>query len=168
MKASYRMFGIFLLSVWLSNNVSSFTAKHRVASMSVDSKIRVWAEAEDGELNMEAFQARKQKQQEEIQNKKSDLDEFDGYAMRDAILEKWGRCYDVDFNRVDSFGFKNLYLNVLPFYLGGRRFRHDNELDYLCHLQAVVEILQKYDQVRLSHSHRTNTGCAEIGYTRNG
>ena len=40
----------------------------------------------------------------------------------DVIYEKWGRCYDVDFNKVDSFGFKSLYLNVLPFHLGGRRW----------------------------------------------
>ena len=39
------------------------------------------------------------------------------------------------------------YLNVLPFHLGGRRFCHETELDCLCHLQAVVEILQKYDQL---------------------
>lgn len=74
-------------------------------------------------------------------------EEFDGYAMRDAILNKWGECFDVDFNRVDSYGFRSVYLNILPFRLGGKRFRHETELDYLCHLQAVVEILQKYDQL---------------------
>ena len=102
-------------------------------------------------------------------------EEFDGYAMRDAILNKWGECFDVDFNRVDSYGFRSVYLNILPFRLGGKRFRRksldvllnfllfccstltptpllfansdETELDYLCHLQAVVEILQKYDQL---------------------
>lgn len=64
-----------------------------------------------------------------------------------SLLNKWGVCYDVDFNRVDSFGFKSLYLNVLPFQLGRHPFRHETELDYLCHLQAVVEILQKYEQL---------------------
>ena len=73
--------------------------------------------------------------------------EFDGYAFRDAIYQKWGKCYDVDFQPVQSFGFRELYLNVLPFHLGGRRFRHESELDYLCHLQAIVEILEKYDQL---------------------
>lgn len=102
---------------------------------------------DDDEISLEAFQSRK-RQQEEKNTGSNNLEEFDGYAMRDVILEKWGKCYDVDFNRVDSFGFKNLYLNVLPFHLGGRRFRHETELDYLCHLQAVVEILQKYEQVR--------------------
>lgn len=72
--------------------------------------------------------------------------EFDGYMFRDAIYNKFGVCWDVDFQRVESYGFKKfLYLNVLPFRLGSKRFRHETEYDYLCHLQAVVEILQKYD-----------------------
>lgn len=73
--------------------------------------------------------------------------EFDGYAMRDVIYSKWGKCYDIDFQPVTTFGFRELYLNVMPFHLGGRRFRHESELDYLCHLQAVVEILDKYEQL---------------------
>ena len=91
---------------------------------------------------------RKRKLEDDSKQREGDPpSDFDGYAMRGVILEKWGRCYDVDFNRVDSFGFKSLYLNILPFQLGGRRFRHATELDYLCHLQAVVEILVKYKQV---------------------
>ena len=77
----------------------------------------------------------------------SENSDYDGYAFRDAIYQKWGKCYDVDFQPVQSFGFKELYLNVLPFHLGSKRFRHRTELDYLCHLQAVVEILEKYDQL---------------------
>jgi hypothetical protein len=97
----------------------------------------------DEDLSLEAFQARKQQQEHQ-----KDEEVFDGYAMRDVIHEKWGKCYDVEFNRVDSFGFPQLYLNIMPFHLGGRRFRHETELDYLYHLQAVVEILDKYEQVR--------------------
>ena len=74
-------------------------------------------------------------------------DEFDGYALRDAILSKWGHCFDVEFQPVRTLGFRELYLNVMPFRLGSRRFRHDTELDYLCHLQAVVEILVRYGQL---------------------
>lgn len=100
-------------------------------------------------LSLDAFQ--KAKEQAEAQKQQREAtqvdDDFDGYKMRDAIVNKWGVCYDVDFNRVDSFGFKSLYLNVLPFQLGRRPFRHETELDYLCHLQAVVEILQKYKQL---------------------
>lgn len=112
-------------------------------------RTELWAQSDDEEISLEAFQARKRKLEEDSkQQRDSDPpSDFDGYAMRDVILEKWGRCYDVDFNRVDSFGFKSLYLNILPFHLGGRRFRHATELDYLCHLQAVVEILVKYKQV---------------------
>jgi hypothetical protein len=100
------------------------------------------------DLDMVAFQARK-KQQDDDKRKETAITEeqFDGYALRDVIYEKWGKCYDVEFNRVDSFGFRGLYLNVLPFHLEGKRFRHATEMDYLCHLQAVVEILDKYDQI---------------------
>ena len=37
--------------------------------------------------------------------------------------------------------------NIMPFRLGGKIFRHATEFDYLCHLQAVVEILMKYNQL---------------------
>lgn len=96
---------------------------------------------QEEDLDFEAFQARRQEGR--LNNKK----DFDGYALRDLIVEKWGEQYDVDFNRVDSFGFREIYLNVFPFKLGGRRCRHKSELDYLMHLQAVVEILQKYKQL---------------------
>ena len=35
---------------------------------------------------------------------------FDGYDLRDIIYNKWGECFDVDFQRVDSYGFRNVYL----------------------------------------------------------
>ena len=84
--------------------------------------------------------------------------EFDGYALRDAIYNKYEKCFDVDFQPVQTFGFRELYLNILPFHLNGRRFRHATELDYLCHLQAIVEILVKYDQLEyvLSQLEETN------------
>ena len=101
----------------------------------------------EDEVSLESFQkvAKQQQQQKELKEKQA---VFNGYALRDVIYEKWNYCYDVEFNRVDSFGFRCLYLNVLPFYLGGKQFRHETEMDYLCHLQAVVEILEKYNQVR--------------------
>lgn len=109
----------------------------------------------DEEINISSFQQELAKRQE--QQAADDLDstdaseeeeeEFDGYMMRDAIYNKFGECFDVDFNKVDSYGFRSVYLNIMPFRLGGKRFRHKTELDYLCHLQAVVEILQKYNQL---------------------
>jgi len=117
----------------------------------------------DEEINISSFQQEltKRQQQQPQQELETDIDnaitdankeeeeeeEFDGYMMRDAIYNKFGECFDVDFNKVDSYGFRSVYLNIMPFRLGGKRFRHETELDYLCHLQAVVEILQKYDQL---------------------
>jgi hypothetical protein len=102
------------------------------------------------DISLDAFRARKQQRQGEEAPAKSTTQKeeaFDGYALRDVIYQKWGKCYDLDFNRVDSFGFRQLYLNVVPFHLGGRPFRHKTELDYLCHLQAIVEILENYEQL---------------------
>ncbi|KAL7522053.1 hypothetical protein ACHAWX_006753 [Stephanocyclus meneghinianus] len=76
-----------------------------------------------------------------------DHEEFSGYDLRDIIYTKYGECFDVEFQRVDSYGFRSVYLNIMPFRLGGKRFRHETEYDYLCHLQAVVEILAKYNQL---------------------
>jgi Domain of unknown function (DUF3067) len=96
------------------------------------------------DLSLEAFQ--RVKESRLVTEEESDST-FDGYALRDVILAKWGQCYDVEFNRVDYMGFRKVYLNILPFYLGRRPFRHETEYDYLCHLQAVVEILVEYDQL---------------------
>lgn len=109
----------------------------------------------DEEINISSFQqelAKREQQQvaddlESVTATSEETEEFDGYMMRDAIYNKFGECFDVDFNKVDSYGFRSVYLNIMPFRLGGKRFRHKTELDYLCHLQAVVEILQKYDQL---------------------
>ena len=97
-------------------------------------------EDDDIDLDMAEFKARREK----LEHKQ----EFDGYALRDLILEKWGECYDLDFNRVDAFGFREIYLNIYPFKMGGRtKWRHESELDYLMHLQAIVEILESYEQL---------------------
>ena len=37
-------------------------------------------------------------------------DGFDGYDLRDVIREKWGEFFDVEFQRVDSYGFRSVYL----------------------------------------------------------
>lgn len=118
---------------------------------------------EDDELNESNFRNEIQRRGEEAQSQDSDKvvvtatermdgeneeeQEFDGYMLRDAIYNKWGQCFDVNFQPVTTFGFRELYLNVMPFRLGSKRFRHETELDYLCHLQAIVEILEKYDQL---------------------
>jgi hypothetical protein len=107
------------------------------------------------DVSLEAFQARKMNQQApQQQDDEEEEEEFDGYVLRDILLEKWGKAYDLEFNKVDHLGARNLYLNVMPFHMGGRQFRHASELEYLCHLQAVVEILLKYNQVRVKCSVR--------------
>lgn len=103
---------------------------------------------DDLDLSLGAFQQAKAKQKQQKKRQESKAKEgFDGYALRDVIFKKWGSYYDVNFNRVDSFRSRALYLNILPYQLGRKPFRHDTELNYLSHLQAVVEILQKYEQL---------------------
>jgi hypothetical protein len=99
---------------------------------------------DDLDLSLGAFQQAKKKQMQQ-QNKAPES--FDGYALRDAIFKKWGFCYDVNFNRVDTWRDRQLFLNILPYKLGRKPFRHETELDYLSHLQAVVDILRKYEQL---------------------
>ena len=109
----------------------------------------------DEEINLSSFQKElsKRQQQQDIMVDSEEMasvtsitdaddnadteEEFDGYAMRDAILNKWGECFDVDFNRVDSYGFRSVYLNILPFRLGGKRFRRKSH-------NALVNFLSFY------------------------
>ena len=100
-------------------------------------------------LSLAAFQQEVNKRTPTPPLQENDEEEevFDGYVMRDIIVEKWGHAFDLEFQPVEALGFKEIYLNVMPFRLGSKRFRHETELDYLCHLQAIVEILLKYNQV---------------------
>ena len=76
----------------------------------------------------------------------SPLDEFDGYALRDLLVAKWGAPLDVDFQRDASLN--QVYCTVLPIAFGQRlKCRHETELDYLMHLQGIVEVLRRYDQL---------------------
>ena len=52
---------------------------------------------------------------------------------------------DVDFRPVTSLGKTDLYVAIMPIPFGSKRCRHgSNELSYLQHLQAVIEVLEKY------------------------
>ena len=149
------LFGIWSLSI---SHVLSFMCPHRagdsvfpvapLAKNKENESNDVAGEDKDDtdtdDLSLEAFQLAKKQQQ---QPNPLVEEEFDGYALRDVVLQKWGHCYDLEFSRIDSFGNRNVYLNVLPFQLGRRPFRHETEYDYLCHLQAIVEILEKYKQL---------------------
>jgi Domain of unknown function (DUF3067) len=74
----------------------------------------------------------------------SDLD-FDGYALRDLLISKWGVPLDIDFQR--GYSQQTVYCTILPVVFGSRKCRHVQELDYLMHLQAVVEILHAYNNL---------------------
>jgi len=100
-------------------------------------------ELDDDEKEKEEEEDPSQLQQEE----KVEEVQFTGYDMRDAIHNKFGKCFDMDFRPVTSMGGTTLYLNVMPFFLGSKRFRHESEFDYLCHLQAIVDILIKYNRL---------------------
>jgi hypothetical protein len=128
-------------------------------AMSIDNDVK-----EDDDMSLSSFQqelAKRQSHQMETSAQSADdegtsvhtktgeddEEEFTGYDLRDMIYYKYGECFDVEFQRVDSYGFRTVYLNIMPFRLGGKKFRHETEYDYLCHLQAVVEILLKYNQL---------------------
>jgi len=124
------------------NNVNSPKAEEKSGGVNES------AEADESMWDASGLAAEiDRRNKEEVEEPEPDEEEveFDGYGLRDAILNKFGVCWDIDFQRVESYGFRKVYLNVLPFKLGSRRFRHASEWDYLCHLQAIVEILQKYD-----------------------
>jgi len=72
--------------------------------------------------------------------------DFDGYAMQDLLLSKWGVPLDIDFQRFGT----NIYCTILPQVgYGGSalKSRFDTELNYLMHLQGVVEVLHKYENL---------------------
>ena len=93
-------------------------------------------------LSLEAFQAAVASKKEENPD---DL-EFDGYAMRDLLVTKWGIPLDIDFQR--GYSGSTVYCTVLPVVgFGTFKARHASELNYLMHLQAVVEILKQYNNL---------------------
>ena len=89
-------------------------------------------------LSVEAFQSAV------VSKEKEDVD-FDGYKLRDLLIEKWGVPLDIDFQR--GIGGQTVYCTVLPVVYGSKKCRHESELDYLMHLQGVIEILQKYNNL---------------------
>lgn len=99
--------------------------------------------ADDDSLSLKVFKAtvassgQKENNDEEIN--------FDGYKLRDLLVDKWGIPLDIDFQR--GYGGRSVYCTVLPVAFGSSRCRHESELDYLMHLQGVVEILQKHDNL---------------------
>jgi len=80
-------------------------------------------------------------------NEDSLAQSFDGRVLRELIVKKWGEDFDVEFKRTDYLGRSTLYLNITPWSLGKKPFRHASEADYLSHLEAVAQLLIKYKSV---------------------
>ena len=51
-----------------------------------------------------------------------DEEEFSGYDLRDIIYTKYGECFDVEFQRVDSYGFQSVYLVSVLFGVSNMQF----------------------------------------------
>eukprot|EP00535_Pseudo-nitzschia_heimii_P006994 CAMPEP_0197190248 /NCGR_PEP_ID=MMETSP1423-20130617/21293_1 /TAXON_ID=476441 /ORGANISM="Pseudo-nitzschia heimii, Strain UNC1101" /LENGTH=214 /DNA_ID=CAMNT_0042642589 /DNA_START=127 /DNA_END=772 /DNA_ORIENTATION=- len=98
---------------------------------------------DENSLSMQAFQAAVVASGTR-ENNDENID-FDGYKLRDLLVERWGVPLDVDFQR--GYGGGTVYCTVLPVAFGSKRCRHESELDYLMHLQAVVDVLKKYDNL---------------------
>ncbi|KAG5187158.1 hypothetical protein JKP88DRAFT_235375 [Tribonema minus] len=75
-----------------------------------------------------------------------DEDKFDGYKLCDLIVDKWGAPLDIQIKKEVFAGKPLLYLNVMWKYLGQQSF-HLNEREYLEHLEAIAQLLHKWDRV---------------------
>ena len=73
-------------------------------------------------------------------------DGFDGRALRKLIVDKWGKEHDVELTQTDYLGKSNIYLNVFPWTSDSTPWRHANQQDYLEHLQAVTELLVRWER----------------------
>lgn len=101
---------------------------------------------DDDDLSLDNFRrATSQLSQESTGDESSPSIDFDGYAMRDLLVEKWGASLDIDFQRQPGA----VYCTVLPVAFGSRKCRHEAELEYLMHLQGIVEVLHKYNNLDL-------------------
>jgi hypothetical protein len=90
-------------------------------------------------LSLQAFQAA-------IASKTDDrlsTRDFDGYALKDMLVDLWGAPLDVGFERQPRM----IHCTIFPVALGNWKCQHTSEIDYLMHLQGVIEILDKYDNL---------------------
>ena len=71
------------------------------------------------------------------------LSDFDGYALRDLLVDLWGAPLDVGFERQP----RSVHCTVFPVAFGNWKCQHTSEISYLMHLQGVIEILDKYNNL---------------------
>ena len=98
---------------------------------------------DDDDLTPGAFKAAIAKTKKEDSSSSS----FDGYGLASLLQSKWGAELDVDFRPVTSLSNTGIYICIMPIPLGSRRCRHKSREDYMMHLQGVVEVLEKYDEL---------------------
>ena len=65
-------------------------------------------------------------------------DGFDGRALRDFIVQKWGVEYDIDFTRTDYLGKASLYLNIFPWTPDRTPYRHASPQGRTAAISAAV------------------------------
>lgn len=98
----------------------------------------------DNDLSLESFRRVVRHQDSESSEKDfGDPPEFSGYDLRDLLVEKWAAPLDVDFQRAPGA----VYCTIMPVAFGSSKCRHESELAYLMHLQGVVEVLHKYNNL---------------------
>jgi hypothetical protein len=99
----------------------------------------------DSSSSLQAFQAAvaaKEKEEDTIGGP-----DLDGYQLRDLLIKRWGVPLDIGFERGYSLDNPGVYCTILPVVFGSPKCQHATELDYLSHLQAVIEILHKYQNL---------------------
>lgn len=72
---------------------------------------------------------------------------FGGRQLRDLIVAKWGKEFDVEFSQTDYLGKSSIYLNVFPWSPDLEPYRHADQTAYLEHLEAVCERLVRWGRV---------------------
>ena len=114
----------------------------------METKVDIGDEDDTSLISLESFQAALVATKMEQENDGSIPDDgFDGYALRDLLVSRWNAPLDIDFQRGAK---RTVYCTVLPVVgFGSRKSRHVSELDYLMHLQGIVEILHKYENLEL-------------------
>ena len=83
--------------------------------------------------------------------------DFDGRVLRELIVAKWGKEYDLEFTVTDYLGKSSVYLNVFPWSSDAEPWRHDDETAYLQHLQAICEQLVTWKRVATVRSQIAET-----------
>jgi len=84
---------------------------------------------------------------EQFQKENDQHENFDGYKLRDLLLNKWGRSYDIQLKGTPWMNGQTLVtVNIMWKYQEQQSF-HLSQEDYLCHLEAITHYLKKWNAV---------------------